>query len=175
MECTDYVLNPHDTKLLQGFRHAFHLHRRSCRTVNAFASGCIRKSYSCCFINRSALSFQHKNVPIWRCTIFEDFSPLLERAERRCTIYVPLEKQKRGEGFLPLLPKSLDLFVLASFVSFASPQAAKLIHDAARPLRSKPTSLGFASVADYLKYLSSNPFSAFPCLASSFAISWTVS
>lgn len=54
------------------------------------------------------------------------------------------------------------LLVLASFISFASAQAPKLTHSAARPLQIKPASLGFDLAAAYLKYLSSKPFNALP-------------
>ena len=37
-------------------------------------------------------------------------------------------------------------FVDTSFISFASPQAAKLTHSAVSPLRTKSASLGFCSV-----------------------------
>ena len=45
----------------------------------------------------------NKNVPFSHCTIFDDFSPLLERAERQCTIFVPTEKTKK-EGTTFVIP-----------------------------------------------------------------------
>ena len=51
----------------------------------------------------------NKNVPFSHCTIFDDFSPLLERAERQCTIFVPTEKTKK-EGTTFVIPSWKALF-----------------------------------------------------------------
>lgn len=52
-----------------------------------------------------------------------------------------------ASGALPLRQPCCLPLVLASSIFFAPPQAAGLIHFAARPLRVKPASLGFAASA----------------------------